>query len=198
MKTLIFTLGALLVGLSLGLNAVPTRIQSAFSTEGVYSCPSWITATYSAIPKWKMVGCVYQDETQSGGDTNIYVTVKDADGSNLSGVQVHQAWPDGDVSQSTIGGTTSFAMGGSNCDPNAGRPGALTIYIENKTSSDAVTGMCLPLNRHVRFFLTFQKTGATPITPTLVAPTPITPVPGIYVTKSQLIEIFQHAIDVLK
>lgn len=167
---------AFAVGLVVGVKTSPAPVHIMTATN-VYGCPTWITAKYSsAAPHWAIVDCAYQDETQSGGDTNIYVTVKNESGSSVSGVTVYQLWPDGLAPKTTINGSTDFAMGPSNCDPNAGRPGALTIYVESQAASDAVTGMCLPLNRHVRFFLTFQRTGGTaPPTPTTGATPDATP-----------------------
>lgn len=117
----------------------------------------WVTRIRTkASPHWELTGYAYQDETESGGKHNIYVTVLDEHGAPMSGVPVWQEWPDDRVSQLTIGGVTDFGVWGGPFYPEEGQVGAYSVYVEDKDLSDVVAGMGLPVNRHVCYYLTFQ------------------------------------------
>lgn len=191
---------SLLVGIWVGNYMLPMQRVTALTQSISYTC--WtpdrlesfqLTVQYSATnPHWAFTDCTYLSERLSGGRTVIQVDV------GASGVPVVQFWPDGVDTQYSSAGIAEFAMGPSNCDPVAGRTGALSIYVDSQTKSDIVTGMCLPLNRHVVFILTFRQ-GVTPPTPTAIIPTPggPTPSPSIFVTKQQMIQWLQYGIDLL-
>ena len=149
----------------------------------------WVTVVPTqATSGYRLTGYVYEDETQSGGNHNLYVTVVDKNGAPLSGVMVHQAWPDGDVAQPALGGVTNFGLYGGPFYPDQNQTGAYYCYIEGKNHSDIVTGMGLPVNRHVNYILTFQQFDSS--TP---APVP-TPAPtGDYPTNAQWASAFNQA-----
>jgi hypothetical protein len=194
-----FLVFLLVLGILVGLampSIFPSHQVQRLSAQSVdYICPPpsgnesfTLQLTPASNPRWYLLSCVYLPPDMSGGQTTINVTTEDANGAVLSGIPVTQYWPDGSVTQFTSGGFTQFAMGPSSCDPPT-RPGALSIYVGGGISqSDVITGMCLPVNRHVVFMLTFRQVSG-PTTPT-VTPKPgtptITPVPGNYVTHEEL------------
>jgi hypothetical protein len=129
-------------------------------------CP-WILLTPSAaLPRWELKEIVYQDETQSGGNHNIYVTVLDENGAPQSGVIVWQKWPGAEpheAQQGTLSGSTDFGIYGGAFYPDRGERGAYRCYVEDAAVSDEVYGIGLPANRHVNYLLTFQRvTGEMP------------------------------------
>ena len=149
----------------------------------------WVSITpTSATSGYRLTGYVYEDENESGGNHNLYVTVVDKNGAPMSGVMVHQAWPDGDVAQPALGGVTNFGLYGGPFYPDQGQVGAYYCYIESKDHSDICKGMGLPVNRHVNYIITFQHfDSSTPV------PTP-TPAPtGSYPTNAQWASAFNQA-----
>ncbi len=153
---------------------------------------TWVSVQpTSAVPRWELIECLYQDENESQGNHNIYITTLSENGAPKSGVWAHQAWPDGDVKQSTFVGTTNFGMYGGPFYPP--QVGAYSAYIESRSISDVVNGMGLPANRHVNYLLTWQYVpGNVPVTPT---PFPIiTPVPG-GVTADRVRQLINDALE---
>lgn len=186
-------------GLLVGIGRFGHPSLDAASVESVYGCPVWVTVTRSsALPRWTLIDCAYQDESQSGGNHNMYFTAITPFGAPAT-VYAHQAWPDGDVEQLTLGGQTNFGLYGGSFDPGKGQVGAYSGYIESRATSDVVSGMGLPLDRHVNYILTWQQvTGpASTATPTTGAPTvgPGTPspIPGDFITRAE----FNALIDAL-
>lgn len=177
------------IGVTIGAQSIMNHTNRVVQVgDASQPCPSWISTTRSgATAHWSLTDCRYQDDTQSGGQHNVYVTVLDQNGAPISGATVHQKWTDGNIAQSTFAGVTNFAMGASHCDPLGGRPGALSFYIESPSMSDVSTGECMPLNRHVNFLLTFQWVTGNTATPTTTLPDLIpTPIPSSdYVTRGE-------------
>lgn len=133
-------------------------------------CP-WVTLTpCNVFPRWELKTLVYQDENQSGGNHNIYITVLDERGAPVSGVICWQKWPDAqpqETQQATLGGVTNFGIWGGPFYPDRGEAGAYWSFVESTAKSDVVNGMGLPANRHVNYILTFQRVVAdAPIPPT--------------------------------
>ena len=131
----------------------------------------------TARPGWTLIGYAYQDETQSGGNHNVYIVVLDQNGAPLSGIVVWLKWPgalSNESQQATITGATNFGLYGGPFYPDQGQNGAYSVYVEDKAKSSVVLGMGLPVNRHVNYFLTFQRVLVTPPPP-----------PGDYVTQAQ-------------
>lgn len=154
--------------------------------------PEWITFDTKANPKWRLTGFAYQDEKQSGGNHNIYVTVVDENGAPESGITVWQKWPDAapnEAQQATLGGTTNFGIYGGAFFPDRGEHGAYWCYVEDESVSDVVRGIGLPVNRHVNYILTFQRIG-------VVVPPPVTPPSDTshYVTEMELPELVKQII----
>ncbi len=206
MRKLSYVIAAvILFAAGFGLGATITPSPRVASVQSVYGCPAWVTVTRSsALTRWTLTDCAYQDESQSGGNHNLYFTAVTPFGAPAT-VYAHQAWADGDVQQLTLGGQTNFGLYGGSFDPQRGEVGAYSGYIESRASSDVVSGMGLPLNRHVNFILTFQQvTPASQPTPTLGAPTSVpgaptaTPASGDYVTHGEFRDLLvKTLIDVL-
>ena len=118
-----------------------------------------ITGTTAPPPVFKLVSMIYQDQFQSNGTANFYVTVVDSAGAPLAGVNVYQAWPDGNaVKQTDANGKTDFFMSGNSCfNPALGQVGPYSSYVESTTISDVLSGMGLPLCLHVSYLLVFRK-----------------------------------------
>lgn len=132
-------------------------------------CNWVVVAPCSAIPRWELAGFAYQNEEESGGRHNVYITCISETGAPVSGIPVHQAWPDGDISQWTLGGVTDFGLYGGPFYPDQGQAGAYSVYVDSKEHSDVVSGMGLPANRHVCYLLTFRRVvqAAVPVDPSL-------------------------------
>jgi hypothetical protein len=159
-----------------------------------------VDPTSSTTPYWDLVGYAYQDETQSGGNHNVYVTVIDEHGAPLSGVSVWLKWPDAQGNESqqfTLTGATNYGLYGGPFYPDQGQCGPYTVYVVSPSISTQARCLGLPANRHVNYLLTYQRVLGTPtVTPTIVAvptrtptPTPIpswTVVPGVYLTPRDL------------
>ena len=191
-----------LVCLALVMQFTVSNPGGAVAATEPAACPSWVGVVSSppvSVGAYRVQSCLWVP-----GGTIVYVTVLDQHGAPISGAVVHQRWPDGNITQITMGGVTQFAMGPSSCDPDAGRPGALSYYVDDIATSEEIKGFCLPLNQHVDFYVTLifvpAEIGptATPIapsptpggptptpSPTPGGPTPTptaTPAPGQYVT----------------
>ena len=116
------------------------------------------TATHA----WQLVSAVYEDETQSGGNHNIYYKLQKADGSPVVGVKILVDWKDRPPGDDPAYVTTD-ANGEANCPlwailhPEL-QDGPYFTKTVNEPS-DVVSGMGLPVNRHVNFLPTFKWVG---------------------------------------
>ncbi|HZQ07015.1 MAG TPA: hypothetical protein VFD70_10580 [Anaerolineae bacterium] len=122
---------------------------------------------------WKLISAKYQDPDESGGNVNIVCFVQDERGNPLPGARVTLRTSAGDTAtQVTDGqGHCDHPMGaGSNFDPGRGEHGPLTVFVEGMPS-DNVTGMGLPLRRHVQYILVWRRAVAQAPAPA-PAPTP--------------------------
>jgi len=106
---------------------------------------------------WRLIEAVYEDDTQSGGNHNIYYTVKNASGNPQVGQTVWQGWPTGSASDVTDAlGQGDIAMWASYIPELESGP--YRAWVDG--TSDTVHGMALPLNHHVNFLLTWQRATA--------------------------------------
>ncbi|MCL4488987.1 MAG: hypothetical protein M1570_12770 [Chloroflexi bacterium] len=108
---------------------------------------------------WKLVSAQYQDETQSGGNHNIYFAVKDGAGNPVAGATCVVDWVGRESSdhpttmRTDPGGAANFPMY-ANLDLTL-KNGPYFAYIGDQSQSDVLYGMGLPEQRHVNFLLTF-------------------------------------------
>jgi len=108
---------------------------------------------------WRLIAAVYQDETQSGGNHNVYYKFLKADGTPAAGVRILVDWKDRPP-QDDPAYVTTDANGEANCPlwailhPEL-QDGPYFTRTVNEPS-DVVSGMGLPVNRHVNFLLTYQ------------------------------------------
>ncbi len=122
---------------------------------------------------WKIISAQYQDETQSGGNHNVYYTVLDEKGFPAPGVPVRLDWQGRDPNDvpDTVytdgNGTANYGLyhGQQGWDPNAG-PGPYTAWVGdpdlrgNRPTTipgEKLAGAGLPMNRHVNFVVTWRK-----------------------------------------
>lgn len=151
------------------------------------ACP-WVKCVSDATyPRWQLVSFEYLDADHSGGDVNVYIWTKDAAGNFRSNVAVmqHNGGDTKLLTKSEPGkvGEVDFAQSGaSSFDPNDGKVGPYSVDIKDAIPSDRVTGMGLPLSRHVVYKLTFQIVETAPqpegeveIKSVLLEPTTLTP-----------------------
>lgn len=179
-------------------------------SANVYDCPSWISVTRTtALPRWQLTGCIYQDESESGGNHNLYFSITDELHAPAN-VYACQWWPDpaeAPVCQLALNGVTNFGLYGGPFYPDRGEVGAYCGYIKGDPS-DETCGMGLPANRHVNFILIYQRviadptptaTATTSATPTIVVTVTVTPTPtstsGDALTKTEFIWWLRHFAD---
>lgn len=128
-------------------------------------------------PYWKIISAQYQDETQSSGNHNLYCTVLDESGMPVPGVPIVQDWQGREPNDvpnpvsTDANGTANYGLyaGPVGWNPNAG-PGPYTGWVgdpdlrgRNSTGipGEKITGLGLPMNRHVNFIVTWRKTSTT-------------------------------------
>jgi hypothetical protein len=117
---------------------------------------------------WALTAIQYEDDTQSGGNHNVYFKVVDPAGNPLPNVKCNLDWVNRDAPQHVI--RTTDQRGEANeplwasFDPQR-EQGPYFAYLENQSASDLIKGMGLPLNRHVNYRLAFTKGAPGPITP---------------------------------
>jgi hypothetical protein len=110
--------------------------------------------------KWSVVSALYEDETQSGGNHNIYFQVQDTTGKPMPNVQVFVDYPQDPSDPHRPIMHLTDQNGQTNEPINANLDihllnGPYWAYVEDPNKSDRVTGMGLPEHRHVNFRLTF-------------------------------------------
>lgn len=156
--------------------ATPTRTLTPTVTrtpEGLdWRIPSFLNVfltpadVASGQVYWKLVRAVYQDETQSGGNHNVYYRLEDTDGQAILGLSVCLGFPwppNQDCSHFTeqrggvypSGYGADYPIFGTGWNPIGG-PGPYAAWVSG-LPSDRVVGMGMPLNFHVNYLLTFRR-----------------------------------------
>ncbi len=130
-----------------------------------------IKATQTTNATWDVKIVKYQDETEAGGNHNIYFTVQDANGQAMSGITCIVDWIGREPNDPPTRVTTD-AHGQGNVPIYANlditlKNGPYFAFVADQTQSDVVSGMGLPEHRHVNYLLTFAQPGSTPPAPTL-------------------------------
>lgn len=131
---------------------------------------------------WKIVSVKYQDETQSNDNHNIYYTVIDDKGVPIPGVPIIMDWqgreandiPAAVYTDGNGAGNQALYHGVVGWRPEEG-PGPYTAWVGDpgyrgdaptKIPGEKLAGCGLPMNRHVNYIVTWQKTLAgTPTIP---------------------------------
>ncbi len=113
---------------------------------------------------WRLIRAWYEDETESGGNHNIYIRCYDQNDQPIQGQKIWMAWPGGAASDYTKGpGLDNYwgnlPMSGGNWCPAAPPPGPYSGYVDGV--SDRVNGMGMPCNLHVNYRLEFKLTVAS-------------------------------------
>ena len=111
-------------------------------------------------PAWRLVSAIYQDETESGLNHNVYFKALNADGTPAANVTFAIDFIGRNPSEPVPTATTD-----ENGETNSPiwatmhpelKDGPYFAFVQNE-ASDTVRGMGLPANRHVNFLLTYQK-----------------------------------------
>jgi hypothetical protein len=134
---------------------LPPRVEwdSRLTTLGV------TVEMSSAQHAWRLIAAKYQDETESGGNHNVYYKMLKADGTPASGINLVVDWLGREASDTPAIVTTN-GNGEANCPlwavmhPEL-KDGPYFTYVKD-AASDKVSGMGLPVARHVNFLLTFK------------------------------------------
>ncbi|MGQ9552801.1 MAG: DUF5107 domain-containing protein [Anaerolineae bacterium] len=112
-----------------------------------------ITLASRSEARWRLVEAAYEDETQSGGTHNVFIRLLDQNGKPFapSDDKAWIAWEDGrqilEPKETDLGYLADFPM--------YGPLGAYSVGVGN--DSDTLSGLGLPANRHVNYWLTFQR-----------------------------------------
>ena len=175
-------------------------LQSLFAT--VPQNATWLRVDRAqGVPRWELVDLIYQNEQQSGGNHNIYITVLDENNAPLSGVKVWQAWPDGKAPGYTRAGVYDFPMSGDGYFfPDRGESGPYSCHVEG--SSDVVRGMGLPAKRHVNYIATYKR--VVQVAPPLIPPEPPTEPPSDWdaharvIAREEIAKMLQASLDSFK
>lgn len=138
------------------------------------SQPTWITITRATgLPCWRIKEWAYVgigDECNNGG-ANAYLKALDAGGKFKAGDTVYWATPDEAAAikmrpEGSLGycydnqgkeipyGQAVQMTGDSSFSPDRGERGPYSAYMEG--NSDRISGMGLPLKRHVQFTVVWQ------------------------------------------
>ena len=131
---------------------------------------TWLKITNAnTYPRYEITDIAFEDETQSGGNHNVYAEVYDENGRPEFGLRVFFNTTDeqNPASQTLINGATNFPMSpDSSFDPSRGESGPYYIQVD-AYPSDRVTGMGLRLRRHENYRIRWQKVlnGTPPIDP---------------------------------
>jgi hypothetical protein len=138
------------------------------------SQPSWLTVTRATgYPRWELVEYDYHDTEDdcNNGGVSAYLKALDAQGNYQAGWIVHWATPDEAVSfamqpEGNVGycygadgkeipyGIAVPMSGDSSFSPERGESGPYSAYMDGP--SDKLSGMGLPLRRHVQFTAVWQ------------------------------------------
>ncbi len=132
--------------------------------------PRLTTLGISAVPNanatWVVTSVQYQDETQAGGNHNIFFTVQDDQGKPAPNITCVVDWVGRDPTDPPTKVVTD-ANGLANVPIYANLDihllnGPYFAFIEDQSKSDVVKGMGLPEHHHVNFLLTFKKSSGLP------------------------------------
>ncbi len=159
------------------VKAIP-EFERKFSWDGVPLPPlQWdarldalgVKLTRSdAVQAWRLIAAEYQDETQSSGTHHIYVRAQNNDGTPAAGVRFVVDW-NGRTPDTPSSTLTTDANGEANFPMFAILHPELQdgpyFTFARDAASDAVSGMGLPVNRHVNFILTFRWSAGAPLPP---------------------------------
>ncbi len=104
---------------------------------------------------WRAISVKFEDITESGNDHTIYVKVLGEDGQRIDGKKAHLT---------SVGGLSEYPdekPAGDMCDCNFNYPmygDGYAFTLEDQFPSDKVSGMIMPLRRHVNYRVTFRLT----------------------------------------
>lgn len=140
-----------------------------------WKMPTWTSVDEAQVAPgqkyFRLVKAIYFDEASAGGRVNILVGVLDENGKELTDIPVRMEWG---ANEYTIRQTEEkrdpFLIpynlniiaahdmaSGSSFAPDRRERGGYKIAVDG-LPSDVVSGMGLPLRRHVAFLLVFQRT----------------------------------------
>ena len=140
-----------------------------------WNMPAWTSVEDANVTSgqkyFRLVKAIYFAEASAGGRVNILVGVLDENGKELADIPVRMEWGAGEyTTRKTEDKRDPFLIpynlnliaahdmaGGSSFSPDRGERGGYRVSVQD-TPSDVVTGMGLPLRRHVAFLLVFQRT----------------------------------------
>lgn len=140
-----------------------------------WKMPAWTSVEDANVPAgqkyFRLVKAFFFDEASAGGRVNILVGVLDENGKELADIPVRMEWGVNEyTTRKTEDKRDPFLIpynlniiaahdmaGGSSFAPDRGERGGYKIMVEG-FPSDIVSGMGLPLKRHVAFVLVFQRT----------------------------------------
>lgn len=154
----------------------PTEVQWDTRLTAMHASIAPVVGLTPGKAYWKIISAQYQDETQSGGNHNLYYTVLDERGMPAPNVPIVQDWEGREPNDipspryTDANGTNNFGLYGGpvGWDPNK-VPGPYTGWVgdpdlkgRNLTgiSGEKFVGAGLPMNRHVNFIVTWRKTTA--------------------------------------
>lgn len=136
--------------------------------------PTWASVESANVPAgqkyWRLTKAIYFDEASAGGRINIFVATLDEEGKQLPDIPVKMAWGAGEsTTRNTESKRDPFLLpydldivashdmaAGSSFSPDRGERGGYSISVES-LASDIVSGLGLPLRRHVAFLLVYQR-----------------------------------------
>ncbi|MDE3089394.1 MAG: LysM peptidoglycan-binding domain-containing protein [Chloroflexota bacterium] len=105
---------------------------------------------------WRLVRAIYQAPDEAGGNHHIYFTVLDEYGLPIANQKVWQGWSDDKTDATTSDtGETNIALWAPYA-PDRGEGGPYFAWVDG-LPCDGVSGLGLPLKRHVNFLLTWQR-----------------------------------------
>lgn len=123
---------------------------------------------------WVVNAVQYEDETQAGGNHNIYFTVLDVSGKPVPNAACIVDWVGRDPTTDPPTRVVTDLNGQANVPIYSNLDiqllnGPYFAFVEDKSKSDVVRGMGLPEHRHVNFLLTYGRPSAAPppLAPTL-------------------------------
>ncbi len=113
---------------------------------------------------WKLIKAKYEDENESGGNHNVYLTLIDENGAPVAGQEATVYYPGKEPTRPTNNeGKMDMPIfaGGPPWDPKVSGHGGPYGAKVMGAASDRIEGMGMPMHLHVNYRLTFQKTTAT-------------------------------------
>jgi hypothetical protein len=176
-----------LVSLMFGITVWQAQGQATASSETRSPTLDWdsrldgLNVTYQPAADcsagcWRLESAQYEDESESGGNHNIYGRMRDENGTLLVNATWYVAWPDGTsppIYTKPEPDWSDFPINACYY-PDQGQAGGYRAYAgNNETQSDKVSGMGLPYCWHVNFKLIWQwqPAGAEPTQTATQVPT---------------------------